>query len=123
MAIVKLQPVPAGEPIIGPSLGALSLAPNPTGQQLFLTGVAVQIAGIAVEKSVAQSASRGQIRVHPFKAQVELGYARHVRKEKTAANGRTVPVGDGRNLVVGKGVTVKRHPIPELWHAIGPVHS
>ncbi len=47
---------------------------------------------------------------------------RKMGEEEPAADRRTIPVCDGRNLVVGEGVAIEGHPIAKFGHPIRPVH-
>jgi len=69
--VVELQTISPTEPVVGPSLCALSLATYPTAQQLTLVRVAVEVSVVKVEKTMAQSATGRQVRVHTLDAQVE----------------------------------------------------
>src|SRR5260221_8898519 len=98
---MDLHAIPSVERIRGPRLPALSFASYPAGEQIPVAGVAIHVACVEIEESVAQRATGREIGVDAFRAQIELCYFWNVRKVQPAMNRRAVHICNGRILILG----------------------
>src|SRR6202043_958538 len=69
---IDLHAISRIEPVIRPSLRALTFASNPTGEQIAVARITVHESGVEVEKSMAQRAAGRYIGVDTFRAEIEL---------------------------------------------------
>src|SRR5581483_4144090 len=119
----ELEPISFVKPIIEPCLRSLAVASNPASQQHAIAGVAVMEASIGIKKTASNCAASRNIRVNAFQTQVQPRQVRQPRQIQTSTNGRAVPVGDRRELVIGKSISVKRHPVAQQRQTIGPIQT
>src|SRR5437762_1745172 len=72
---------------------------------------------------MTQRTACGDIRIYALNAKVESLNLGQMRKIQTSADGGSIPIRDGTELVFGECVTIECHPITEFRQTIRPIHT
>src|SRR5580704_13688457 len=114
MPEIELQAVARTEPVIRPSLRALSAAADPAANQIAVVGITIPPSTVGIKYAGSNGASTsGNIGVNSLHPQVQLWKKRKVGEVKARLPCGPVHISDGRELIVGISLAVKCHPIPQ----------
>src|ERR1700751_4001828 len=72
---------------------------------------------------MTQRAAGGNVRVHTFYAKIDPRQFGQMREIQSASDGRSIPIRDRAELVLGKRIPIKCHPITKFWQTVGPIYT